>query len=126
MRVRHGAGRPGINGVRRLGIIGASTIAVVALLVGAAGHAIYQGESDHIRATQFAELRVTGDLKTDLILDWRNDRLGDVSVGSAVAFRGVDLAAFVEYPGDATLRIELGRRLEALGRGHAHAGAVDG
>jgi len=113
--VRHGA--------LRSGIIGASALALFALLIGAVGYAIYQGESRQIHARQFAELRVIGDLKTDQILIWRWERLGDV-VGGSVAFGGVDLAAFVEDPGDATLRAELSSRLEALRRGHDYTDAI--
>jgi len=108
----------------RSAIIGVSALAVVALLVGAVGYAIYQGESRQVRATRFAELRVVGDLKTDQILEWRNERLGDVAVGAAVAFRGVDLAAYVEDPGDAAVRAELASRLEALRGGHDYADAI--
>jgi len=113
--VRHGA--------LRSGIIGASALALFALLIGAVGYAIYQGESRQIHARQFAELRVIGDLKTDQILIWRWERLGDV-VGGSVAFGGVDLAAFVEDPGDATLRAALSPRLEALRRGHDYTDAI--
>ena len=112
------------HGALRSGTIGVSALAVVALLVGAVGYAIYQGESRHFHAERFAELRVIGDLKTDQILEWRNDRLGDVAVGAALAGGAVALAAFVEDPGDATLRAELGRRLEVMRREHHDAGAI--
>lgn len=112
------------HGALRSEIIGASVLAVVALLVGAVGDATYQGETNRIHATGFAELRVVGDLKTEQILDWQTDRLSDVAVGSALAFGGVDLAAFVDHPGDATLRADLGRGLEALRRRDAYADAI--
>jgi len=107
----------------RLGMIGASALAVVALLVGAVGYAIHQDESRQVHATRFAELRVVGDLKADQVVDWRLDRIEEVAIGSAVAFRGVDLAAFVDDRADAALRAELGRRLEAVRGGRSFEGA---
>ena len=112
------------HGTLRRGVIGAGVVAVVALLVGAVGYAVYEDGSRQVHTTRFAELRVIGNLKTEEILDWRIDHLGDVAVGSVVAFGGADLAAFVANPGPGTLRDELGRRLEALRQGHDYADAL--
>ena len=94
------------------------------LLVGTAGYAIYQGESSQVRSAQLTELRVIGDLKTDQILAWRGERLGDVAVGAAVAFSRDDLASLVVDPGNAALRADLGSRLEALRRGRDYTDAL--
>jgi hypothetical protein len=72
-------------------IIGTSALAVVALLVGAAGYTIYESESGQVHARPYSELRVTGDLKTEQILAWRRNSIHDVATDSDVAFLGIDL-----------------------------------
>ncbi len=116
MRARHDA--------PRLGVIGAGLIIVVALLVGVVGYAAYQEEVRSIHAARFAELRLIGDLKTEQVLDWRNERLGDIAVGSAVAFGGVDLADFANDPSDAAVRAGFGRYMEAVRRNYDYADAI--
>ena len=111
------------HSVPRLGMIGAGVAIVVALLIVVAAYA-YQGEFREIRATQFAELRVIGDQKVEQILRWRTERLGDVAVGSSVVFGGMDPADLVSDPGDATVRAELRRHLEAVRRSYDYADVI--
>ncbi len=109
--------------VSRAAITGGLAIVVVAGLVGVAGYLVYRQSFDAILAQRFAELKVVGDLKTDQVVAWRWERLGDVD-GGAASLGGSDLAAFVQDPGRATIRTELGARLEALRRGHDYTDAI--
>ena len=110
-------------GLRRV-VIAVSAVVAAALLSGTAGYAIYQAQSSQVRSAQLRELRLVGDLKTDQILAWRRERLGDTAVGAAVAFARDDLASLVVDPGNAALRADLGARLEALRRGGEYTNAL--
>ena len=109
------------HGALRSGIIGAGALAVVALLVGAVGYTIYQGESRQIHATRLAELRLIGDLKTDQILAWRDERLGDAHVGAAWTLMGEAVAEWLRAPGNPVLRSDVVTRLEVIEHQHPAA-----
>lgn len=99
----------GVTGWLLFGVFG--LIALVLLL---SGVWFYRQQAQSIRKDKFNNLKSIADLKINQIVQWRQERLGDISVNSGDPFFRLAIQQWLKAPQDAVLKNRIQGKLQLI------------
>ncbi len=105
-----------LGGARQIpvGWVATCLFAVIAVVAGGAGYWFYQQETETIKRQKCAELQAIGDLKSDQIVAWRQERLWDVTLHSKDVFMRNAIAEWRRNADSDAIKSYIVQRLEMV------------